>query len=151
MKIFQVPQKKLTARVRMKGDRDLDGVFYYAAAGPGGGEGRLTDRLNDADERFLPLAQEGRGCLLNKEWILIVTCDAGLAPPEEAAEHHIAVQIHLADGTDLEGRLHFTMPPGRERLLDFINAAPRFIPVYGDGVAHLVNRDAITSIEGNES
>lgn len=151
MKTFQVPQKQQRVRVRLRGGEEFEGSFYYAATGPGGAPGRLSDRLNDRTEKFLPLAWTEGAFLLNKDAILTVHCDLPddeIAP--EGAEHHTAVLVRLVDGGQLEGRFDFSMPVGRERLVDYLNAAPRFVTLTAAGTTTLVNTDGIGVIEGSE-
>jgi hypothetical protein len=44
----------------------------------------------------------------------------------------------------------YTMPPDKERLIDYLNAAPRFIPLLGKEVLVLLNRDYVTAVTSLE-
>ena len=151
MKTFQVPQKQQEVLVRLRGGEELAGSFYFAARGPGGSPGRLSDRLNDRTEKFLPLAYQSGAYLLNKDAILSVRLDSpGADIPSEGAEHHAPVRVRLVDGGELEGYFDFSMPVGRERVVDFLNAAPRFVALTGRQTTTLVNTDGIRVIEGSD-
>ena len=151
MKIFEVPRRQIEARVIVSGGETMVGVLYTAATGPTGGPGRLSDRLNDPQEAFLPLATPHRRCLLNKERIVevhVAIADEELEFPEGAAAHRAQVRVTLAGGSDLEGSILYTMPSGQERLLDYLNAAPRFLPVLCGETVILVNRSYVVAIVG---
>ena len=153
MKKFQVPQRQVRAAVRLHGGAERRGYLYTATSGPGGGPGRLSDRLNDASERFLAMSDEQRGCLLSKNHIVEIELDADQRDVELDAEselHQTRVRLDLAAGQTLEGVIPYTMPPDKERLLDFLNAAPRFIPLLGDEGLALVNIDYVTAVTNLE-
>jgi len=94
---------------------------------------RLSDRLNEPGDRFLALVQEDNSRLISRHQIVRVELLA-----EEDAEFEtepgmgepILVACRLTDGSMLEGTLAFAMPPGRERLIDYLNSQPDgFVPL----------------------
>ena len=151
MKIFEVPRRQIEALVMLSGKESMAGVFYTAAAGPSGAPERLSERLNDPEESFLPLATPHQRCLLNKERIVqaqVALADEELEFPEERADHRALVRITLAGREDVEGKILYTMPSGHERLLDYLNAAPRFFPVLCGETVTFVNRSYVLTIVG---
>ena len=136
-------------RVLLDNGRKLEGGFYASGARTDGTPGRLIDRLNDDTEEFLPLA--GRyETLLNRACIISVELATG-EEQAEGIENQVAreqqVEIALIGGTTLSGWIRFLMPEERGRLLDYLNAAPRFIPIIGDNRVTLVHRRFIVSME----
>jgi hypothetical protein len=61
------------------------------------------------------------------------------------------VEVGMKGGLQLTGRLKYTMPVEKERILDYINAAPMFIPMLRDGRVVLVNGRYLVSLKGLES
>jgi hypothetical protein len=109
--------------------------------------------LNDDSERFLALSDEGSGCLVSKDRVVHVDLDSDqraveLEPQIDA--HEIRVRVEVAGGSPLEGVMPYTMPPDKERLIDYLNAAPRFIPLLGKEVLVLLNRDYVTAVTSLE-
>ena len=42
------------------------------------------------------------------------------------------------------------MPPERSRVVDYLNAAGRFLPLFGEGVVTLVQRRFVVSLRSGE-
>ncbi len=149
MEIYRTPQRMVPVRVLLEDGRRLQGGFYVPATGLDGNPGRLLDRLNDASEKFLPLAGKHE-TLLNKAWIVAVVLASG-HQQAEVIESEIAreqrVRMALAQGKTVEGWLRFLMPEERGRLLDYLNEAPPFIPVIGEQRVTLVHRRFIQSVQ----
>lgn len=149
MEIFRTPQRMVPVRVLLEDGRALEGGLYAPVTGPDGNPGRLLDRLNDDTEEFLPLA--GRyETLLNKSWILTVQLASGHEQPE-GIESEVAreqrVRVTLTQGEPLEGWIRYLMPEERGRLLDYLNEAPRFIPLIGESRVTLIHRRFIISVQ----
>jgi hypothetical protein len=154
MKIFRVPQREIKVRITMEGGEELAGVLYVPAAGHGGGPGRLGERLNDEEEKFIPLAEARGPFLVNKNRVMMVE----LPPGEEELEFQIgeqaverAVEIGLKGGLRLTGCLKYTMPVEKGRILDYLNAAPLFIPMLRDRRGVLLNSNFLVSLKDLDS
>jgi hypothetical protein len=150
MEILRVPRRVVPVRILLDDGRTLNGGLFTSMAAPGGGSERLVDHLNDPTEEFIPFAYGDDRFLLNKSGIVTVQVPDGLGEVEGYEEvpegHEIAVRISLAGGTSLLGRFFVLMPPERSRVLDYLNAAPRFLPLIGDGFVTLVHRRFIVSV-----
>ena len=153
MDIFQVPRREAPARILLDDGRVLEGQLYLAVAGHDGRPETVGERLNDAGEEFLPMACGPDRFLLNKSGIITVT-----VPDEHDAVHEdegngareTAVRVSLAGGLSLIGRLHIAMPVERSRVLDYLNAAPRFLPLHAPGGVTLVHRRFIVSVRSDD-
>lgn len=136
-------------RVLLEDGRTLDGGFYVPAITADGRPGRLLDRLNDDTEHFLELA--GRyETLLNKQRIVTVQLAAGHDQPEGIEDEFACeqrVRVNLMAGDPIEGWIRYLMPAEKTRLLDYLNAAPRFFAVIGGPRVVLVQRRFIVSAE----
>ena len=149
MDTLRTPQRMVAVRVLLDDGRTVDGGLYVAAIGPDGRPGRLLDRLNDDEERFLPLA--GRyETLLNKSAIVSIQLASGHERAEgieETVAREQQVQMVLSQGDVVEGWIRYLMPEEKARLLDYLNTAPRFIAVIGERRVMLVQRRYIVSIQ----
>jgi hypothetical protein len=153
---FRVPQRGLQVRVLLEGNQELVGKLYVPATGPYGGPGRLSDRLNNESEAFMPLScGESGTALICKARIITVEVGIDQEEPEptDAADKKLEICVDTIDGHTLSGRISYMMPPGQRRTLDFLNAAPAFIALLGDGKTMHVRRGSVTRVrelsEGN--
>jgi hypothetical protein len=156
MKIFRVPQREIVAHITMEDGEILKGILFVPATGHGGGPGRLSERLNDVEERerFIPLAQESNAFLVNKTRMMLVELPPGeeeLEFPEVESGREREVEVGMKGGLQLAGRLKYTMPVEKERILDYLNAAPLFIPMLRNGRAVLLNSRYLVRIKDLES
>ena len=139
----------VAVRVTLENGRTVEGGLYVPAIGPDGQPGRLLDRLNDEVERFLPLAGRHE-TLLNKSAIVSVQLASG-HERAEGIESGVAreqqVRMLLRRGEAVDGWIRYLMPEEKARLLDYLNAAPTFIPVIGERRVTLVQRRFILSIQ----
>jgi hypothetical protein len=149
METYRVPQRKIAVRVALADGATLDGALFAPAAGPDGAPGRLIDRLNEEEEHFLALAGPDESFLLRKSALVAVH----LGPDDGALEYHageqstaVEVRIVLEGGVALEGRVAYTMPPEKRRILDFLNATQGFVALArADGMT-LFNRDRVVRV-----
>lgn len=147
---FRVPQRQVDVRVVFEGGEIADGKLHVPLAGPTGRTGRVFDRLIEPERRFVPFAGERRRGLVGLAGVLTIEVSAADGVhecPQDPAERELEIQLELSGGVRLSGRVAFTMPEGRSRLLDFLNAAPRFLPLRrDDGRVTFVNRDRIVRV-----
>jgi hypothetical protein len=150
MKLFQVPQRRIRVRLRLSDGRELDGTLFVPESGPGGGPGRLIDRLNDAAEWFLPLLGADGQQVIAKRSLVTILCEAGDEPAaagDVAADHACQVRLRLAGGAVIGGWLRYGAPPERSRVLDYLNTAPSFLRIEAETGLTYVARAAIVSVE----
>jgi hypothetical protein len=149
MNIFQVPQREVEVEVLLEGGEKMAGLLYAPTSGPSGGPGRLSERLNDGDEHFLPLVCAGSAFLTSKACIMTVLLPRGEEEIESQESDQAidrAVEMNLKGGLNLTGRLRYTMPPEKRRMLDYLNAAPQFILLLQDERSVLVNCSFVVRI-----
>jgi len=153
MDLFRVPRRETPVRLLLDDARVLDGGLFTALTGPDGLPGRVVDRLNDPTEEFVALRSEQERFLVNKSGIVTVRLEGDpeeILGPEAATGRHVPVRLSLAGGTALVGRLVVVMPSDRSRVIDYLNAIPRFFPLVGEKVVTLVQKSFVVSVRDLE-
>lgn len=154
MEIFRVPRRRVRARILLDDGRTVDGDLYTAAAVTEGRPETVVHHLNDPTEEFLPLACGEDRFLLNKAGIVyaqILADPSEMGEAELEAARAVAVRLSLAGGMALLGTFRMVMPPERSRVLDYLNAAPRFLPLWGEGQVTLVQRSFVVSVRSEHA
>jgi hypothetical protein len=143
MLTYRIPQRKVQVVVHLTKGDPLLGKLFVPVEGPGGKPVRLSDRLAEPGDRFLALVQEDNSRLISRHLIVRVELLA-----EEDAEFEtepgtgepVLVACRLADGSVVEGTVSFAMPPGRERLIDYLNSRPDgFVPLRAGKMLSLIH------------
>jgi hypothetical protein len=149
MKQFQVPTHEVAAKVLLDDGRMLECSIFVSDSGPAGRPQTLFERLNDAEEEFIPVRSGEDFFLLSKSGVVTVEVTdpaSEMARMEQDAGTEVPVRVSLTGGLSLLGRFHIVMPPERSRVLDYLNAAPRFVPLLGQERVTLVQRNYIVSV-----
>lgn len=145
-----VPRRRIAAIVHMTDGSTIKGDLYATASEDPQDAEPMLERLNDPNERYLPLAGEDRHYLLNKTSVRFVE----LARPESSADPVAAarartfrVVVTLDSGESIGGLLESSAGEVRHRTLDELNGRPRgFLRIVkGAGVAY-VNHDHVVSV-----
>jgi len=153
---YRVPKIEIPAAIRVLGGPPLSlRLFLAAQAETHSGYERPSDLLN-APDAFLPgLNGEGHGLIIRRGALVVVSVPASHewgtgTVEEEAADSRpgcrIPVEVTLHDGTALEGEVAYAMPEGRSRLIDFLNALERFLPLRDGETLHFINKEWIVSV-----
>lgn len=155
MELLRVPRREVAVRILLDDGRTLDGTLFTAEAGPDGRPERVLDHLNDSSEEFFPVACGEDRFVLNKAGVITVTLAGGeeqIGEPElySSPEHEVPVRVTLTGGISLIGKLPIAMPRERSRVVDYLNSAPRFVPLVGTGQVTLVQRRCIVSVRGEK-
>lgn len=69
---FHISKRRVRVRIELLNGSTLTGSFYADQQNRSGGPGRVSDRLNDESEPFIPLAVEDRHILVRKTVIAMV-------------------------------------------------------------------------------
>ncbi len=153
MEIYRVPRREVPVSILVDDGQILDGTLFTAESGTAGRPEDLLSHLNDPGEDFVPLLCGADSVVLNKAGILWVQVTGG--PASEIAEdsgsgQSIPVRLCLAGGVGVEGTLNVVMPPERSRVLDYLNASGRFLPLFGEGTVTLVQRRFVVTVRNGE-
>lgn len=144
MEQYRVPLRSVRVSVRLEDGQVLDGDLSIPEAGEASSRVRAADRLND-DDAFVPFSRADETDLLNKDRIVWVR----IQDPElhdDGAGSRAMVRLALLDGGEVDGELHYAMPRERERVLDYLNAAPRFLELFEPDGVRLVQRHHIVRV-----
>jgi len=147
MRLFEIPTRRMPVRVILGPGDELAGELFAPQNGPGGAPTTLDQRLNDETESFLALSTGNANVLIHRKQIVAVHSetprgDDGV-PQLDGGSH---VEVDLAGERRLTGRLVYSMPAGRARLIDYLNAAPRFIALYHADGTTWFNRDKVIRV-----
>jgi hypothetical protein len=153
MEIYRIPRREVPVRILVDDGRTLDGTLFTADAGAIGRPEDALHHLNDTEKDFVPLVCGADSFLLNKAGIIWAQV-SGAAASEIAADagagRDVPVRLSLAGGISVVGRLVIVMPPERSRVLDYLNASGRFLPLYGEGTVTLVQRRFVVTVRSAE-
>jgi len=153
MDLYRIPRREIPVQILLDDARTMDGTFFTHGNGVGGRPQDVLERLNETDDDFVPLECGRDSFLLNKAGIIWVQVRDGPAREIEGdadAARHVPVRLTLAGGLSLMGTLAIVMPPERSRVLDYLNAAGRFFPLFGAGTVTLVHRRFVVTVRNGE-
>lgn len=153
MDIYRVPRREIPVRVLLDDGRTLDGTMFTHESGPGGRPQDALDHLNESDGEFVPLLCGRDSFLVNKTgviWVELTGEPAQELASNAAAAQHVPARVRIAGGASVEGTLAIEMPPERSRVLDYLNAAGRFVALFREGAVTLVQRRFIVSVRSGE-
>jgi hypothetical protein len=113
-----------------------------------------SERLQDIfTRRFVPVRIEGKLELFASAHVMWLRLDliGALDELDPQAEQGLGasctkVQVELEDQSCVEGLLRYYMPAGNRRVADYLELAPRWIPVSTDDYVYLINRDRIVRV-----
>ena len=111
-----------------------------------------VSELLNADSPFFPLELANTEVILvSKERVAEAAADrsedAPDQPPREAPTPTALLQVILVGGEVRLGSIRLDAPPGRARVLDYLNAlTSRFLTLYTSNEARLINRSLIDRV-----
>ena len=145
---YQIPRREVGATVVLDDGRTLECTLFTAVSSPEGGPQLVIDRLNDAEEEFVPVSSGDDRFLVSKPGIVTVqiTQRDEMDAMETDAGREAPVRLSLAGGVGLVGRFRIVMPPERSRVIDYLNEASRFVPLFGEDRVTLVQRGYIVTV-----
>lgn len=153
MEIYRIPRREVPVRILLDDGRALDGTLFTAETGAGGRPEDVLRQLNGTDEEFVPLVCGKDSFLLNKAGIIWVQLTGGAAEEisgEAGAGRRVPVRFSLAGGISVVGTLAIVMPVERSRVVDWLNAAGRFLPLFGEGTVTLVQRRFVVTVRSGD-
>ena len=153
MEDYAVPQREVQVKARLLDGQELVGTMYTPLEGPDGEPGHLIDHLNEESEQFIALNDGTSTHLIQAHRLLTVQVagDKVEERVEDEIEHaalarNLLIKVNLDGGVELIGNLTYLQPPDHARLLDYLNAANRFIPLVIHQRLTYVNREQIISV-----
>jgi hypothetical protein len=130
------------------GSRLTGTVFLPTATSHHEGPTRPEEWINDGHP-FFPFLPDGssRALILNKDLLVAVTVGA---TPGMVLDVEREVEVE-AGGEQLAGILHIDLPVYHQRVLDYLNLAPDFVPLYSGQSLHLLNKRHVSRLKEGRS
>jgi len=91
--------------------------------------------------------------LLNKAgiiWAQLAGSAAAEIADDAGSGEKIPVRLSLTGGISVVGTLVVVMPLERSRVVDYLNASGRFLPLFGEGTVTLVQRRFVVTVRSGE-
>lgn len=151
--MYRIPRREVEARILLDDGRTLDAALFTADVATGGRAEDVLHLLNGTDVEFVPVVSGKDSFLLGKAgliWVQLTGEPAREIAREAEAGRRVPVRLSLAGGMSVVGTLMILMPPDRSRVVDYLNAAGRFLPIFGEGIVTLVQRRFIVSARSSE-
>ncbi len=121
-------------------------IFLSPYASTHTGQQSPLDLMREKEQFFPFRSQAGNFTLVNKDAITHLRYQ-----PEEHQEppfgEPMQVQVTFFGGELLQGTLTLNMPQGKNRLIDYINAAPGWFALQGSEAGYLANGALIREIQ----
>ncbi len=147
---LRIPTKKLTVKLILDGDKTHSVVLHLAEH-----EQNLIDLLQ-TDQSFMPVrdAADGSWCIVNKSsllWASIILQNGRLpinvdVDEEALYDKQAKIEVHLASGESLEGKILYSPPQGRGRVTDHMNRPAHFFRLWTPDHLYLVNKSRVLRI-----
>jgi hypothetical protein len=153
MEIYRIPRREVAVRILVDDGRTLDGTLFTAETGAAGRPEDVLQHLNELDEDFVPLLCGKDSFLLNKAgiiWVQLTGSAAAEIADEAGSGPRVPVRFSLAGGISVVGTLVIVMPLERSRVVDYLNASGRFLPLFGEGTVTLVQRGFVVTVRSGQ-
>jgi hypothetical protein len=104
--------------------------------------------LLEHDGRFVPVRDPAtaRIVLVARRAIVWVSLPIGDELDDELYDHEHRVQVDLDGGDGLLGRVFYSSPADRPRLVDHLNHGAPFLRLWTGDAVHLINKDHVVRV-----
>lgn len=134
---------RIRAEVLVTGGRTLIGFLHLQPLASFHSGPETPEDVLNRDEAFFPLTSEQQTFFVAKDQVVAVTVRTMLPLNDldrvEAART-LGLSVVLSDGSELAGAVTSELPPGRARLLDYLNHASGFFCLVDQDAMRFVNR-----------
>lgn len=150
--LYRIETTRKAVILTMLGGEELRGNVFIHFSSYRPFEMEDVSELLNADTPFFPLELSNEEVILiSKERIAEAAADRGEEapdqPPREAPAPTALLQVVLIGGEVRLGSIRLDAPPGRARVLDYLNAlTSRFLTLYTSNEARLINRSLIDRV-----
>jgi hypothetical protein len=150
--LYRIETTQKAVILIMLGGEELRGNVFIHSSSYRPFELEDVSELFNSDNPFFPLELEtGEVILVPKERVAEAAAnrgdDASDQPPRGAPTATALLQIVLIGGEVRLGSIRLEAPPGRARVLDYLNAlTSRFLILYTSNEARLINRSLIDRV-----
>jgi hypothetical protein len=150
---FQIPKFEAEVELMLIDSRYLKGrIFLPILTGNPLGHMPLADWLNEQSEFFPFLPDNSKEAeILSKKALVQAIIGAELDQNEiyEMMEQTVwieQVEVLCSPSATLRGSILLNLPPGRSRVLDFLNMPTRFFALKNDATTHVINKNFVVSV-----
>jgi hypothetical protein len=150
--LYRIETTQKAVILTMLGGEELRGNVFIHFSSYRPFEMEDVSELLNADTPFFPLELSNEEVILiSKERVAEAAADRGEdapdQPPREAPAPTALLQVVLIGGEVRLGSIRLDAPPGRARVLDYLNAlTSRFLTLYTSNEARLINRSLIDRV-----
>ncbi|BCR03000.1 hypothetical protein DESUT3_00690 [Desulfuromonas versatilis] len=146
MNEYRVDKQEHPVAIFLSDGLVLEGVVFLSPyASSHSGTQSISDLLNEKEQFFPFRSNEGAFSLVNKEAVSHIRY-LPTAEEEMPLGERKEVRLHFFGRESLQGVVVIDLPRGKNRLVDFINSAPPFFVLEGDGCQYVANRTLICQI-----
>ncbi len=147
---LRVPTISLPVEIRCTdGQSVLGEIFLPSQSSRQPGPMRPEEWIEGA-HAFFPFRSQEAGALtiVNRDNVVAVTvpADANLDPADELPGTPVSRVAVNAAGATFAGDIVIDMPPGHQRVADWLNAPEAFITVRSGSVHHLIQKRHVTRV-----
>ena len=145
--ILKVPKQLKNVTLWVHPEGRVQGALYLREQSPDhAGPEQPLEVLNQC-QAFVVIKREDPDQLrfYNTRSIIRVEYESVSAVTEAATSHRLDCQLQMMDGSFINGAIREQLPPGRARLLDYLNRSDEcFIKIHVDeGTIYLINKNYI--------
>lgn len=147
---LRVPTISLPVEIRCTdGQSVLGEIFLPSQSSRQPGPMRPEEWIESV-HAFFPFRSQDTGALtiVNRDAVVAITvpADANLDPGDPVLDTPVYRVAVNAGGAVFEGDVVIDMPPGQQRVADWLNAAEAFITVRAGSVHHLIQKRHVTRV-----
>jgi len=150
--LYRIETARKAVILTMRDSEELRGNVFIHFSSYRPFELEDVSELLNADSPFFPLELANTEVILvSKERVAEAAADRGEdaadQPPRETPTPTALLQVILVGGEVRLGSIRLDAPPGRARVLDYLNAlTSRFLTLYTSNEARLINRSLIDRV-----
>lgn len=151
---LRVPTTRQPVTITSTDGREVDGYIFMPSQSARHMGPMRADEWSDTVPTFFPFRARdaARSTILNLAAVVAVSVPVDGAEAQGDAHDAALVDAPMprvavdACGTNFEGHVIIDMPPGHQRVADWLNAPAPFITVRARGLHHLIHKRHITRI-----
>ncbi|MGD9905467.1 MAG: hypothetical protein AB7U83_18515 [Vicinamibacterales bacterium] len=147
---LRVPTNSLPVEIRCTDGRSVLGDIFLPSQSSRQPGPMRPDEWIETAHAFFPFRSQEAGALtiVNRDNVVAVTvpADTNLDPGDAIVETPVYRVAVNAGGVVFEGDIVIDMPPGQQRVADWLNAPEAFITVRAGSVHHLIQKRHVTRV-----
>lgn len=151
---LRVPTTRQPVTITCTDGRAFDGDIFMPSQSSRHAGAMRPDEWSDTVHTFFPFRVRDSVCstIVNLHAVVAFTVPVHETDAEAEADAAVLLDAPVArvtvdaNGSSFEGRMTIDMPPGHQRVADWLNAPAAFITVRAGGTHHLIHKRHITRV-----